>query len=61
MLGKEISELEEEKKSAHDQLNAGSTPFEALQKLSLRIGEIEHLLNEKELRWLELSEIDTGY
>jgi len=28
-----------------------------LQKLSLRIGEITALLDEKELKWLELSEL----
>ena len=33
------------------------TPFEELQKLSNRIGEIAELLDEKELRWLELSEL----
>ena len=40
-----------------DKLNNSNTPFGELQKLSLRIGEIAHLLDEKELRWLELSDV----
>ena len=35
----------------------GNLPFEELQKLSERIIVIEQLLGEKELRWLELSEM----
>ena len=58
MLGKEIAKLEEEKKIVHEQLNTGAAGFETLQKLALRVGEIENLLNEKEMRWLELSEIE---
>jgi ABC transport system ATP-binding/permease protein len=56
MLEKEIPALEAEKKEVTEKLNSGTLPFETLQQLSLRIGEIEQLLEEKELRWLELSE-----
>jgi ATP-binding cassette subfamily F protein uup len=38
-------------------LNSGDTPFEELQQLSHRIAEVTGLLDKKELRWLELSEV----
>lgn len=56
-LEKEISNLTNEKKLITEKLNNGTTPFEELQQLSVRIGEVTQLLDEKELRWLELSEI----
>jgi len=56
-LEKEISDLAKEKATITEKLNNGSTPFEELQQLSTRIGEVTQLLDEKELRWLELSEI----
>jgi ATP-binding cassette subfamily F protein uup len=37
-------------------MNEGNLPFEKLQDISNRIGEITALLDDKELRWLELSE-----
>jgi len=58
-LDKEISQLTEEKKQVTEKLNGGATPFDELQRLSIRIGEIEQLLDEKELRWLELSEAES--
>jgi ATP-binding cassette subfamily F protein uup len=56
-LDKEIARLTDEKKKITERLNNGETPFDELQKLSLRIGEIGQALDEKEFRWLELSEI----
>lgn len=56
LLGKEIESLTKEKNTITEQLNSGSTAFEQLQQLSNRIGEVTKLLDEKELRWLELSE-----
>ena len=56
-LGKEIADLNMEKASITEKLNSGSTPFEELQKLALRIGEVTQMLDEKEFRWLELSEL----
>lgn len=56
LLQKEIEELTAEKQSVTEKLNSGSMSFEELQKLSNRIGEITALLDEKEFRWLELSE-----
>jgi ATP-binding cassette subfamily F protein uup len=57
ILEKEIADLTREKAGITEKLNSGSTPFEELQLLSNRIGEVTQLLDEKELRWLELSEI----
>ncbi|MGB3153453.1 MAG: ABC-F family ATP-binding cassette domain-containing protein [Chitinophagaceae bacterium] len=56
-VGKEIAALTEEKEAIHKKLNSGDTPFGELQELSQRIGEVTRLLDEKELRWLELSEL----
>ncbi|HZI68201.1 MAG TPA: ABC-F family ATP-binding cassette domain-containing protein, partial [Hanamia sp.] len=55
-LEKEIAELEKEKKSLEEKLGYSSTEFDELQKASERIGNIMQLLDEKEIRWLELSE-----
>ena len=56
-LEKEISQLEQEKNIVTEKLNSGQVPFDELQKLSNRIGEITSTLDEKEMRWLELNEI----
>ena len=56
-IEKEIVALTSEKEMITGKLNDGNTPFEELQKLSMRIGVITQLLDEKEIRWLELSEI----
>lgn len=56
MLQKEIEELTNEKDTITQKLTSGTAPFEELQILSSRIGEVTQLLDEKELRWLELSE-----
>jgi ATP-binding cassette subfamily F protein uup len=56
-LEKEIAALTKEKELVTHRLNSGNAPFEELQQLSNRIGEVARLLDEKELRWLELSEI----
>ena len=56
-LQSEIEKLEKERKEIYQQLAQEGLPFEKLQELSNRIGEIGQLIDEKELRWLELSEI----
>jgi ATP-binding cassette subfamily F protein uup len=56
LLGKEIEALSAEKKEITEQLSSGSLPFDEVRKLSARIGEVTESLDEKELRWLELSE-----
>ena len=57
ILEKEMADLTKEKEVITAKLNNPGTPFEELQQISLRIGEVTALLDEKELRWLELSEI----
>ncbi|HMR92156.1 MAG TPA: ABC-F family ATP-binding cassette domain-containing protein [Chitinophagaceae bacterium] len=56
-LEKEIADLTVEKENITTQLNSGTAGFEKLQELSSRIGTVSSLLDEKELRWLELSEL----
>ncbi len=41
-------------------MSRGRLNFEELQKAAARIGEIVALLDEKEMRWLELSEDGDG-
>ena len=57
ILEKEIAALTTEKQSITEKLNSSAAPFEELQQMSIRIGEISQLLDDKELRWLELSEL----
>ena len=57
LLEKDIAALTKEKEVSSNKLNSSNTPFAELQKLSLRIGEITQLLDVKELRWLELSDV----
>lgn len=56
MLEKELAALEREKKDISEKLSSAGLPFEELQKLSQRIAAISGLMDQKELRWLELSE-----
>ena len=56
-LQKEITKLTTEKQSITEKLNSGNAPFDELQQLSIRIGELSQILDDKELRWLELSEL----
>jgi ABC transport system ATP-binding/permease protein len=58
-LEQQIAHLTREKREITEKLNDGSIPFGELQQLSIRIGEISQLLDDKELRWLELSELAT--
>jgi ATP-binding cassette subfamily F protein uup len=55
-LGKEIPDLEKEKKLLAVKLNNGTSDFEKLQEISERISDIILLLDKKEMRWLQLSE-----
>lgn len=54
-LEKELPELQSEKEKLERKLME-SLPFEEIQKTADRIGELVRLLDEKEMRWLELSE-----
>ncbi len=56
-LEAEIEALNAEKASLEDSLSSGTLGTEELMKASERIGEVIKLCDEKEIRWLELSEI----
>lgn len=56
-LTEEIDRLTEEKKSI-EAMFASGTPLEDADGVSRRYNELTELLDEKELRWLELSEIE---
>lgn len=56
-LDKEIPELEAEKATMEAKLQQSDLPYEELQKVSDRISEIVALLEEREMRWLELDEM----
>jgi ABC transport system ATP-binding/permease protein len=57
MLEKEIAALAKERETIAEKLNSGDAPFGELESLAKRIGELTQLLDAKELRWLELSEL----
>lgn len=57
LLEKEIETFTQEKESITTKLGDSSLAFEEISKLSQRIGELSALLDEKEMRWLELSEL----
>jgi ATP-binding cassette subfamily F protein uup len=57
-LQKELEVLGNEKKSLETELNSGDLSFEELSKKADRLGEINEALDEKEMRWLELDELN---
>ena len=57
-LGKDIAKLEQEQKEIEEALCSGTLSIDELTENSKRLPEIKDALEEKEMRWLELSEID---
>ena len=55
-LTQEMADLEAEKQSLTEALN-NEADYQKLQEMGNRLQEIKELLDEKELRWLELDEI----
>lgn len=55
-LEKELPLLQKEKEELEGKMAAGNLSFDQLQKTAARIGELIGLIDEKEMRWLELSE-----
>jgi ATP-binding cassette subfamily F protein uup len=55
-LSKEIEKLEAEKKQIEHEISSGELKQDEIYQLSVKHGELMNLLDEKELRWLELSE-----
>jgi len=56
-LEKEIAALEAEQKQIEEQLCSGTLPIDELTEKSKRLPAIKEELDQKEMRWLELSEI----
>lgn len=56
-LEKELEELNAEKAELEREISSGTLAYEALQKASARYGELGPLIDGKETRWLELSEL----
>lgn len=57
-LEKDIAKLEQEQKEIEEALCSGNLSIDELTEKSKRLPEIKDALEEKEMRWLELSEID---
>ena len=57
-LTTEIAQLEKEQKEIEEQLCSGTLNIDELTTKSKRLPEIKSLLDEKEMRWLELSELN---
>jgi ATP-binding cassette subfamily F protein uup len=55
-LEKEMAKLEAEKEALIEKLNSGSEDFQLLADWAKQIEVLKNTLEEKELRWLELSE-----
>jgi ATP-binding cassette subfamily F protein uup len=58
LLEKEMETLEKEKADLEEALSNGTIPYETLESTTKRLGTIMELLDEKGMRWLELSELD---
>ncbi len=56
-LEKEIEKLEKKKSEITEKFNDQNLSSEEIQKMSIELGEINNSIDEKEMRWLELSEI----
>ncbi|HMO62395.1 MAG TPA: ABC-F family ATP-binding cassette domain-containing protein [Ferruginibacter sp.] len=55
-IEKEMPLLQQEKQQLENDMAAGRLEYDALQKAAARVGELIRLIDEKEMRWLELSE-----
>lgn len=55
-IGKRLAELEEEKAGLEERMNSGTLPYEELRKASEQHRKVSEEMDEKEMRWLELSE-----
>lgn len=57
-LTTEIEALEQEQRQIEEELCSGTLTIEALTEKSKRLPQLKDELDEKSLRWLELSEIE---
>ncbi len=58
LLEKEIADLEAEKTQIEELLCSGTLSVDELTEKSKRLSEVNNLIDEKTMRWLELSEIE---
>jgi ATP-binding cassette subfamily F protein uup len=56
-LEKDIAALEDEKKKIEEALCGGTTEVEEITAMSKRLPQLNEELDEKSMRWFELSEI----
>ncbi len=56
ILENEIAQFEKERSEINEQLSSPNLPYNEIQKLTTRIGELNQAISAKEMRWLELSE-----
>jgi ABC transport system ATP-binding/permease protein len=56
LLEKEMPKLEDEKRKLEYNMSASNLTYAELEKMAKRVQELIQLLEEKEMRWLELSE-----
>ena len=57
-LEKDLAMLEAEKRSIEEGLSSGKLSVEQITQMSKRLPILQDELDEKELRWLELSEME---
>lgn len=60
LLESEIPALEKEKKELEEQMGNATLSYQEIETKAQRIGQIQTQLEEKEMRWLELSELMDG-
>lgn len=58
LLEKELPKLEKDKRILEEKLTQPDIEYDELEKISKKISELIDLIEEKEMRWLELSEIE---
>lgn len=58
-LEKDIAALEEEKKQIEEALCGGTTSVDEITAMSKRLPQLNEELDEKSMRWLELSEVES--
>jgi ATP-binding cassette subfamily F protein uup len=55
-LEREMAQAEQRKKEIHERFNAPDISPDEITRLSSELGALQDTLDEKEMRWLELSE-----
>lgn len=56
-IEKDLKKMHAEKDQLTEKMNSGITDYTELSKISLRIDELNKLIDDNEMRWLELSEV----